>query len=76
MMIGEKKWRLLLVKVVSSPSFPRSSCRKRVLALKRSRKRKSVDIRHFIERIKRTQKHGLKINAIHGRRRKHEARLD
>ena len=48
MMIGEKKWRLLLVKVVSSPSFPRSSCRKRVLALKRSRKRKSVDIRHFI----------------------------
>ena len=73
-----KKWcYLLLVKVVSSPSFPRnSSYRKRVLALKFPGKRKSVDIRHFSERIKRTQKHGLKINAIHGRRRGHEARLD
>ena len=28
------------------------------------------------ERLKRTQKHGLKINAIHGRRRGHETRLD
>ena len=46
------------------------------LFLKRSGKRKSVDIRHFIRAHKTHTKHGLKINAIHGRRRGHETRLD
>ena len=46
------------------------------LFLKRSGKRKSVDVRHFIRAHKTHTKHGLKINAIHGRRRGHETRLD